>query len=66
MEAKFSKGGVLKAPKNGMMDRDITESITSNVKVKLYDNKNKTVLFEGDGMNTGFEVVGDVKECYVQ
>ncbi len=55
MEAAFSKGGVLKAPKNGMMDQTVTESITSNVNVKLYNNKNKTILFEGEGMNTGFE-----------
>lgn len=66
IEAKFSKGGVLKAPKNGMMDRDITESITSVVKVILYDNKNNKVIFEGEGKNTGFEVVGSVENfCFI-
>ncbi|MBU5675923.1 tocopherol cyclase family protein [Alkaliphilus sp. MSJ-5] len=64
MKAKFSKGGVLKAPKNGMMDRDISESITSAVKVKLYDSKSKKVVFSGEGLNTGFEVVGDVEQFY--
>lgn len=64
IEAKFSKGGVLKAPKNGMMDRDITESITSVVKVILYDNKNNKVVFKGKGSNTGFEVVRNVNQFY--
>lgn len=66
MEATFSKGGVLKAPKNGMMNRDITESITSAVKVKLYDNTNNKIVFEGEGLNTGFEVAGDVDQFYVK
>lgn len=64
MEATFSKGGVLKAPKNGMMNREITESITSDVKVKLYDNKSNKIVFEGEGMNTGFEVAGDIAQFY--
>jgi len=66
LEATFSKGGVLKAPKNGMMDRDITESITSVVKVRLFDDKNSKVIFEGKGINTGFEVVGNVEQFYIK
>jgi len=66
LEATFSKGGVLKAPKNGMMDRDIIESITSSIKVRLYDNKNMKLIFEGEGLNTGFEVVGNVEQFYIK
>lgn len=65
MEAKFSKGGVLKAPKNGMMDRTVTESITSNVNVRLYHNKSKRLLFEGEGMNTGFELGGNFENLFI-
>lgn len=59
ISAMHSKGGVLKAPKNGLMSRDILESITAVVKVKLIANTGETV-FEGEGFNTGLEIAGDI------
>lgn len=51
-----SKGGVLKAPKNGLMKREIVESIHAKVKVRLYDRKGNMV-YTGDGINTGLEII---------
>lgn len=53
----YKKNGVLKAPKNGMMEREISESISSNVKVVL-KNKTGKLIYEGFGKNAGLEVVG--------
>lgn len=53
----YNESGVLKAPKNGIMERKISESISSTVKVILKDNKGK-VIFEDYGKNSGLEVVG--------
>lgn len=57
--ARHSTGGILKAPKNGLMSREILESITAVVKVKLADKSGNTV-FEGEGLNTGLEIAGDI------
>lgn len=59
LRATYNKGGLLKAPKDGLMNREITESITSLVQVELYDKNNK-LLFHGDGQNTGMEIGGDI------
>lgn len=61
IEAIFSKGGVLKAPKNGLMSGEVTESITSTVMISLYDRKSRTNLFEGKGINTGLEIGGNIE-----
>lgn len=53
---KYNKSGVLKAPKNGLMDRKISESISSIIKVSLFDNKG-TILYEDSGENAGLEIV---------
>lgn len=58
LEVENSPGGVLKAPKNGLMSREISESIKAVVQVKLTDKKGKTI-FEGQGINTGFEISAD-------
>jgi len=59
MAAKHTSGGILKAPKNGLMEREILESITAVVKVKLTDMDGETV-YEGEGTNTGLEIAGDI------
>ncbi len=61
LKAYVAKGGVLKAPKNGMMDIDITESITSQVEVILRD-KNGNIIFSDAGNNTGLELAGDFRQ----
>lgn len=53
----YDESGVLKAPKNGLMERTISESISSKVKVTLKD-KNGKVIFDDYGENAGLEVVG--------
>ena len=55
LEVENSPGGVLKAPKNGLMSREISESIKAVVQVKLTD-KTGHIIFQGQGINTGFEV----------
>lgn len=59
IDALYTKGGMLKAPIEGKMTREIFESITSIVKVRLYD-KNKALIFEDEGKNTGMELAGDI------
>lgn len=53
----YKENGVLIAPKNGLMERKISESISSTVKVILKDHKGNTI-FEDYGENAGLEVVG--------
>ena len=53
----YNESGVLVAPKNGLMERLISESISATVKVVLSDHSGN-VLFEDEGQNAGLEVVG--------
>ena len=57
IKGEYKKSGVLKAPKNGLMERKISESISSNVRVILKDKKGR-IIFEDYGENAGLEVVG--------
>lgn len=56
VSGSYEESGVLKAPKNGLMSRKISESITGEIKVSLYDKKGK-LIFEDQGANTGLEIV---------
>ncbi len=55
--ASSSESGLLRAPKNGLMDREILESINAVVSVKLRDLQNN-IIFEGVGRQAGFEQTG--------
>jgi hypothetical protein len=57
------EGGVLKAPRHGNMDREITESVVSSLNLELSD-KNGRVLFRGKGQYAGLEIVGDVTRYF--
>lgn len=57
IRGEYNKSGVLKAPKNGLMDRMISESISSNVRVVLKHNDGE-IIFDDKGKNAGLEVVG--------
>ncbi|SCY31894.1 tocopherol cyclase family protein [Alkaliphilus peptidifermentans] len=59
ISATFSKSSILIAPQKGVMNREILESITSQVHVKLSDKSNN-IIFQGEGKNTGLEMVGDL------
>jgi tocopherol cyclase len=54
-----ASGYKLKAPKNGLMEREISECINARVHVLLY-NKNHQLIFEGHGSHTGLEIAGDI------
>ena len=53
--AKYNQGGILKAPKNGLMKRNIEESITAKIELSLIDRKGNTV-FEGKSNWVGMEL----------
>ncbi len=57
IRGEYKKSGVLKAPKNGLMERKISESISSNIKVILKDSSGD-IIFEDIGESAGLEVVG--------
>jgi tocopherol cyclase len=59
LDAVQAPGGILKAPKNGMMARDILESIDAEVTVRLASNQGQ-LIYEGQGSHTGLEVVSDI------
>jgi len=59
IDATQAPGGILKAPKNGLMGRDILESINAEVLVKLSD-RSANIIYEGKGSHTGLEVVSDI------
>lgn len=55
--ATYARGGILKAPKNGMMLREIEESITAQVVLMLKD-RHGNVLFEDSSNRVGMEIAG--------
>lgn len=57
LEARQADGGSLMAPKNGLMEQKIVESINAAVKVRLSDRRGNKI-FEGTGTNAGLEVFG--------
>ena len=59
--ANYAKGGILKAPKNGMMLREIEESITAQVRVTLTD-RHGNALFEDESDRVGMEIAGDLEQ----
>jgi len=52
--ATGSQGGFLRAPKNGLMEREIEESITANVEVNL--SEKTAIVFSGKSSNAGYEL----------
>jgi hypothetical protein len=57
--ATYSRGGILKAPKNGLMLHDIEESITAHVAVELSDHQGN-VLFQDESNHAGMEIAGQL------
>jgi hypothetical protein len=57
----YSGGGILKAPKNGLMSREIEESITATTTLQLLDHSGK-LLFQGTSQWTGIEIAGGLDE----
>jgi hypothetical protein len=59
-----SQGGHLKAPVSGNMERQIAESLDTEVQVTLSAADGR-VIFKDTGLHTGLEVVGDLKQYLV-
>ena len=57
--ATYTSGGILKAPKNGMMLREIEESITAQITVDLLDHRGN-ILFHDESSRVGMEIAGDL------
>lgn len=53
--AKMLGGGTLRAPVDGLMDREIIESITATVSIKV-TNRHGQVIYEGTSSETGMEI----------
>lgn len=54
-EAKMLGGGSLRAPIDGLMDREIIESITAAVSIKITNHRSQ-VIFQGVSSETGMEI----------
>jgi tocopherol cyclase len=55
----------LASPILGLMDGRIAESMTSETEIQVMDLKNRRILFEDTGRNTGLEVAGNIGEIFV-
>jgi len=55
----------LASPISGFMDGRISESMTAEIDVKLYDKKNKKIFFQDTGRNAGLEVTGKIQEITI-
>lgn len=55
--ANYARGGILKAPKNGMMLREIEESITAEISLELYDHHGN-MLYQDASNRAGMEIAG--------
>jgi tocopherol cyclase len=54
-QAKMNSGGCLRAPIDGLMDRQIMESITAQVSIRLTDRRGD-ILFQGSSKEAGMEI----------
>jgi hypothetical protein len=61
--ARYAKGGILKAPKNGLMQRKIEESITAEVTLHLYNSQNQAI-FLGSSKLVGMEIAGSLEDIF--
>ncbi|GAA4847910.1 tocopherol cyclase family protein [Algivirga pacifica] len=65
IEALREEATGLASPIAGFMDGRVEESMNAQLKVVLYDKKNKTILLEDTGRNAGLEVAGNIEEIFV-
>jgi tocopherol cyclase len=59
LHASGAKAGILKAPSQGHMVREIAESIQGEIAV-VFETRTGETLFTGTGTQAGIEIVGDV------
>lgn len=53
--AQMAGGGTLRAPVEGLMDREIIESICANVKIRLTDARNR-LIYSSESSEAGMEI----------
>ena len=63
LTADRGTAGVLRAPKDGRMEREIEESLSAIVTVKMIDRTGR-LLFEGTSHSAGMEISGDVEGLF--
>jgi hypothetical protein len=54
-EAQMTGGGKLRAPLDGRMDREITESITASLRIAVFD-RSGSIVFQGVSSEVGMEI----------
>lgn len=60
IKAKNFEGGILKAPQNGKMSRQIIESISANIELELWQGN--SLIIKDSGFNCGLEIEGELKK----
>ena len=65
IEAKREGATYLASPILGMMEGRIEESMTSLVQVQLTDKRQRRLLLDDTGRNTGLEVAGHIRDILV-
>jgi hypothetical protein len=63
VRAFLKEGVVLKAPRHGVMERDIRESMVSGIRIDLY-RRNGELIFSDRGDYAGVEIVGKVEQYF--
>ena len=63
--AKRNDSTELASPILGFMDGRISESMTSEIEVQLFDKKNQKIIFTDIGRNAGLEVAGKIDEIFI-
>ncbi|QVK17922.1 hypothetical protein KHQ81_13995 [Mycoplasmatota bacterium] len=58
---KASDFMTIKGPSDGKMNRDVRESIISEVRVELIDLYKEMILFQGISQNSGVEIMGNIR-----
>ena len=63
--AHRDKATSLASPIQGLMDGRIEESMTAKTEARLFDKRNKCILLDDTGRNSGLEVAGNISEIFV-
>lgn len=64
VDAKRNKATELASPIGGLMDGKISESMTSEIELQLFDSKSNKLLLHDIGQNAGLEVAGKIEDIF--
>lgn len=65
IKAHRSESTILASPIAGFMDGRISESMTAELEIELYDKIQKRILFKDRGENAGLEVAGNIPDIRI-